>query len=65
MQQVKAVVALAKGEPVQLTTINVPVPGAGVAVGRVVPGRPAAALPYATASPRRSGAESPRRSARR
>ncbi len=29
MQQVKAVVALAQGEPVQLTTINVPDPGAG------------------------------------
>ena len=27
MQQVQAVVALAKGAPVQLTTINVPDPG--------------------------------------
>ena len=32
MQQVKAVVALAKGEPVQLTTINVPDPGPGEAL---------------------------------
>ncbi len=32
MQQVQAVVALAKGEPVQLTTINVPDPGPGEAV---------------------------------
>ena len=38
MQQVKAVVALAQGEPVQLTTINVPDPGPG---GRVLtPTRP-------------------------
>ena len=35
MQQVKAVVALAKGEPVQLTTINVPDPGPGEAVVKV------------------------------
>ena len=35
MQQVKAVVALAKGEPVRLTTINVPDPGPGEAVVRV------------------------------
>ena len=32
MHQVKAVVALAKGEPVQLTTINVPDPGPGEAL---------------------------------
>jgi len=35
MQQVQAVVALAKGEPVQLTTINVPDPGPGEAVVKV------------------------------
>ena len=35
MQQVKAVVALAKGEPVQLTTINVPDPEPGEAVVKV------------------------------
>ena len=35
MQQVKAVVALAQGEPVQLTTINVPDPGPGEAVVQV------------------------------
>ena len=35
MQQVKAVVALALGEPVQLTTINVPDPGPGEAVVQV------------------------------
>ena len=29
MQQVKAVVALAKGEPVEVVTINVPDPGPG------------------------------------
>ncbi len=32
MHQVKAVVALAKGEPVQLTTIIVPDPGPGEAL---------------------------------
>ena len=35
MQQVQAVVALAKGEPVQLTTINVPDPGPGEAVVKI------------------------------
>jgi S-(hydroxymethyl)mycothiol dehydrogenase len=35
MQQVQAVVALAKGEPVQLTTINVPDPGPGEALVQV------------------------------
>ncbi len=35
MQQVKAVVAKAKGEPVELVTINVPDPGAGEALVRV------------------------------
>ncbi len=35
MQQVKAVVALAKGEPVTLTTINVPDPGPGEALVQV------------------------------
>jgi Zn-dependent alcohol dehydrogenase len=35
MQQVKAVVALAKGVPVQLTTINVPDPGPGEAVVKI------------------------------
>ena len=35
MQQVKAVVALAKGEPVSSTTINVPDPGPGEAVVKV------------------------------
>src|SRR5215217_651147 len=35
MQQVKAVVALAQGEPVQLTTINVPDPGPGEALVQV------------------------------
>ncbi|QBX54669.1 S-(hydroxymethyl)mycothiol dehydrogenase [Nocardioides seonyuensis] len=35
MQQVKAVVALAKGEPVTLTTINVPDPGPGEALVKV------------------------------
>src|ERR671913_2488874 len=35
MQQVKAVVALGQGEPVQLTTINVPDPGPGEAVVQV------------------------------
>jgi S-(hydroxymethyl)mycothiol dehydrogenase len=35
MQQVKAVVARAKGEPVELTTINVPDPGPGEALVKV------------------------------
>ncbi len=35
MQQVKAVVALAKGEPVEVVTINVPDPGPGEAVVKV------------------------------
>ena len=35
MQQVKAVVAKAKGEPVELVTINVPDPGAGEAVVKI------------------------------
>ena len=35
MQQVKAVVARAKGEPVELETINVPDPGPGEAVVKV------------------------------
>lgn len=35
MQQVKAVVARAKGAPVELTTINVPDPGPGEAVVRI------------------------------
>jgi len=35
MQQVKAVVALAKGEPVEVVTINVPDPGPGEAVVQV------------------------------
>ena len=35
MQQVKAVVALAKGQPVEVVTINVPDPGPGEAVVRV------------------------------
>ncbi|WP_110208959.1 alcohol dehydrogenase catalytic domain-containing protein, partial [Nocardioides daejeonensis] len=35
MQQVQAVVALAKGEPVTLTTINVPDPGPGEAVVKI------------------------------
>ncbi len=35
MQQVKAVVAMAKGEPVELVTINVPDPGPGEAVVQV------------------------------
>ena len=35
MQQVKAVVAKAKGQPVELTTINVPDPGPGEALVRV------------------------------
>jgi S-(hydroxymethyl)mycothiol dehydrogenase len=35
MQQVKAVVARAKGQPVELTTINVPDPGPGEAVVQV------------------------------
>ena len=35
MQQVKAVVARAKGEPVELVTINVPDPGPGEAVVKV------------------------------
>jgi S-(hydroxymethyl)mycothiol dehydrogenase len=35
MQQVKAVVALSKGEPVQLVTINVPDPGPGEALVQV------------------------------
>ena len=35
MQQVQGVVAMAKGEPVQQVTINVPVPGPGEAVVRV------------------------------
>ena len=35
MQQVRAVVARAKGEPVEVTTINVPDPGAGEALVRV------------------------------
>ena len=36
MQQVKAVVALAKGEPVEVVTINVPDPGPGEAVVKVL-----------------------------
>jgi S-(hydroxymethyl)mycothiol dehydrogenase len=35
MQQVKAVVALAKGEPVEVVTINVPDPGPGEAVVKI------------------------------
>ena len=35
MQQVKAVVARAKGEPVEVVTINVPDPGPGEALGKV------------------------------
>ncbi len=35
MQQVQAVVALAKGEPVSLTTINIPDPGPGEAVVKI------------------------------
>ena len=35
MQQVKAVVARAKGEPVEVETINVPDPGPGEAVVQV------------------------------
>ena len=35
MQQVKAVVAKAKGEPVELVTINVPDPGPGEAVVKI------------------------------
>ena len=35
MQQVKAVVAMAKGEPVELVTINVPDPGPGEALVKV------------------------------
>ena len=35
MQQVKAVVALAKGAPVEVVTINVPDPGPGEAVVQV------------------------------
>ncbi len=35
MQQVKAVVAMAKGEPVELVTINVPDPGKGEAVVKI------------------------------
>ncbi|WP_323792362.1 S-(hydroxymethyl)mycothiol dehydrogenase [Nocardioides sp.] len=35
MQQVKAVVAMAKGEPVELVTINVPDPGPGEAVVKI------------------------------
>jgi S-(hydroxymethyl)mycothiol dehydrogenase len=36
MQQVKAVVALAKGEPVEVVTINVPDPGPGEALVKVL-----------------------------